>query len=72
MGIDVIAFADELIGDTLEFLNSLTDTDLGAVMDLTVFNGQEGDQVLFTDLTTSDFQDMNLAYASGDDWAFLA
>ncbi len=72
VGIDIIAFADELIGDTLEFLNSLTDTDLGAVMDLTVFNGQEGDQVLFTDLTTSDFQDMNLAYATGDDWAFLA
>lgn len=72
VGIDIIAFADELIGDTLEFLNSLTDTELGAVMDLTVFNGQAGDQVLFTDLTTSDFQDMTLASAAGDEWAFLA
>lgn len=72
VGIDIIAFADELIGDTLEFLTSLSDSELGAVMDLTVFNGQEGDQVVFTDLTTSDFQNMTLANVTGDDWAFLA
>lgn len=71
VGIDKIAFADDLIGDTLDFLTSLSDSDDGAVMDLSVFNGDVGDEVVFFGLTADDFQTFTLA-SSSDEWTFLA
>lgn len=54
VGVDLIALSDLLVDESDDLLLALSDTSEGAVLDLSAFNGQTNDSILFTGITVED------------------
>ncbi|WP_282604562.1 DUF4114 domain-containing protein [Pelagibius sp. Alg239-R121] len=57
VGMDLIALSDLLVDESDDLLSALSDTSEGAVLDLSAFNGQSGDSILFTSVTVDELND---------------
>lgn len=57
VGVDIVALSDLLVDEEDDVLSALSDSNEGAVLDLSAFNGQVGDSILFTGVTVEDLTD---------------
>ena len=72
VGIDTVAFSYDLFDEEADLFASLSDTDDGALLSLTEFNGVDGDSILFAGLTADDFVTVAFDETQSSEWVYLA